>query len=236
LWLASVAAIIPLIAIPLPSASAMADAVEPFQPPAGPMLLTRTTRRPLHDGKEVLARRSYEVRFVRESGGYRLDGKLVEVVVEAPPILQGLAELERQRPDDGLFPMHLDATGQLIAGGNPKPSRQAGQAIDLVSAAVDKSGLGAAEKAQARAFVQGFRDRPGYNPWPQELFRPPPGERRETRTIPLPNGESGQITVDLTARTAGPGGLLASFTRTTTSDLGGDKRSTYEQWTLAPNG
>ena len=84
---------------------------------------------------------------------------------------------------------------------------------------------GAILLAQAQAFVRAFQDRPGYHPWPEDLFHPAPGKRREQRTIPLVNGERGHVTVDIIARTAGAGGLLASFTRTVTSDLDGDMRN-----------
>ena len=78
LWFAAL-----LLAV-LPGQSARADQPGPqagagmFNPPPSPMLLTRELRRSLSDGKEVISRRSYAVRFTPEAGGgYRVDGRLV---------------------------------------------------------------------------------------------------------------------------------------------------------------
>ena len=93
--------------------------------------------------------------------------------------------------------------------------------------------LAAFDMLQARAFVGQFQKRQGLSEWPVDLFRPAPGKRRETRTIPLPNGARGQVTVDTEAQVAAQTGLLSSFTRTVITDLGDDVRATYETWTLA---
>ncbi|MCB2079103.1 MAG: hypothetical protein R3E09_01525 [Novosphingobium sp.] len=203
-----------------------------FQPPQSPMLLTRTLRRPLPDGKQVLTRRSYEVHIVPESNGFRIDGKLVDVVVEAPRKLQALADIERNRPDKGMFPMRLDANGMLLPGGDPQSGEAVKKAIALVSQELGAMKLAAFDMLQAQAFVSQFRQRQGLSQWPADLFRPVPGQHRETRTIPLPNGARGHVAVDTDATTQGPAGLLSSFTRTVTTDLEGDARVTYESWTL----
>ena len=104
----------------LPHAPASADQLGPepgagmFNPPPGPMILTRELRRSLSDGKAIITRRSYEIRFAPERGGFRVDGRLVDVDVDVPPRLAPLALLERLRGDDGLFPIHLTTRG-LIA-------------------------------------------------------------------------------------------------------------------------
>jgi hypothetical protein len=233
-FLAGAAAIMPLAASSLTPAPAAAQALEPFRPPDGPMLLIRTTRKPLPDGEEVLTRRSYEVRFVRDGEGYRIDGELLAAEVEAPPPLRRLAEIERRRPDEGMFPLRLDASGKLTAGGSARPSPVTQGAIDTVAGLVDKTRLAPAEKMQAKAFVLGLHARQGFSAWPEDLFRPVAGLRRETRTIPTDNGAPGRLLVEISANTAGPNGLLAALTRTVTSELDGDRRSNYEQWTLVP--
>lgn len=217
---------------PAPTAASR-DAGRPFAPPEGPLLLTRTVRRPLPGGHEIRASRSYEVRFVREANGIRLDGTLVEVTMEAPPQLESLAALERRRPDAGMFPMQIDAAGRLLPTG-PRPGSDAVRgAMARTSAAVDRARLADFDRQQAQAFVSQIGESGGLNPWPEDLFRPGSAHRRETRTIPLANGARGHVVVDTRAR-AGEDGMMTSYARTVTSDLAGDNRATYEEWTLAP--
>lgn len=210
------------------------DAAAPFAPPEGPLLLTRTVRRPLPGGQEIRARRSYEVRFVREAGGFRLDGTLVDVSLEAPPLLESLAALERRRPDEGMFPMRLDAAGRLLPAAERPQSDAVRGAVARTSAAVDRTRLADFDRQQAEAFLGQLNERAGHNPWPEDLFRPAAAQRRAARTLPLVNGARGRVVVETTARTAGDGALVAFYARTITSDLGGDSRTTYEEWTLAP--
>ncbi|MCB2072745.1 MAG: hypothetical protein H6917_06425 [Novosphingobium sp.] len=232
-WLAGSAALMPVAAFSDPDMQSTAQPSGLFQPPQSTMLLTRTLRRPLPGGKQVVTRRSYEVSILPDGEGFRIDGKLVDVAVEAPENLGALAEIERKRPDKGMFPMRLDAGGMLLPGADPQAGATTQEAIALASQQVDSMKLAAFDMLQARAFVGQFQKRQGLSEWPVDLFRPAPGKRRETRTIPLPNGARGQVTVDTEAQVAAQTGLLSSFTRTVITDLGDDVRATYETWTLA---
>jgi hypothetical protein len=228
-WLVGIAAILPTAAI----AAEAPPAAATFAPPSTPMLLTRTLRQVLGDGKEVRTRRSYRITFVREETGFRIDGTLAEVAVEAPAGLEALAELERRRPDAGLFPMHLDAQGMIRTKPEPPASAVERQAIELAAAQVGGMKLPAAEKTEARGFIAQFRTRPSRTPWPQDLFHPVPGRRREQRLIPLPNGLRGEVSTDIDA-SADSSGLVSAFTRKVTTDLDGDKRVVFEDWRLGP--
>ena len=91
-----------------------------FAPPEGePMLLTRTLRRELSDGKAIVATRRYRVSFARSDSGWTVDGLLIASEIEAPPSLAALASIEQQRPDDALFPIRLDAGGVILPRANP---------------------------------------------------------------------------------------------------------------------
>lgn len=209
--------------------------MERFSPSLAPMLLTRTLRKPLGDGNEVLSRRTYEIRFVPERGGYRVDGRLVGVEVETPPDLALFAQLERARPDEGMFPMHVDHGGRFVdAGGNASASPEVAHGWDLTKNMATKARLDAAEAAQAHAFIDVVRKQAPRTEWPRDLFRPVPGERVERNEVPLPDGLKGFVTVRIDARPQGNGGMLASLDRTVTTDLGGGQRQTFETWTLAP--
>ncbi len=234
LWLAGAAAIMPVGVYSLPGPKAPASSTDRFQPPSTHLRLTRTLRRPLPGGEQVLTRRSYEIRIVPDGAGFRVDGRLVSVEVEAPQKLGALADLERKRPDDGLFPMRLDAKGMLLPGTDPPSGEAVRKATERASREIGAMKLPASEKSQALAFVGQFRERPGRSPWPLDLFHPAPGHRREIRDVPLPDGTLGHVTTAIDATRTEPLGLLSSFTRTVTTDLGGDTRTTHESWTLGP--
>lgn len=224
------AAAIGLAATPTPLfAGPSSDA---FRPPEGALLLTRTLRRPLPDGNQIVTRRTYEVRFVRTDDGYRVDGRPVGVTVEAPPSLEPLATLERRREDAGLFPMHIGPGGELLPVASLRSGTEVSAAVDRASAAIAQMPLGPAEQRQAQLFVRGFTARPALTAWPQRLFRPIPGRTSETRMLP-PESGGGRIEVVTEAETSGPTGLLSRFSRKVTTELGTDSRTTYEEWTLA---
>lgn len=232
-WLAGAAAILPLATLCAAEAS---PAPRAFVPPQAAQILTRTLRHVLHDGAAVVTRRSYRVQFVAEDAGFRLDGTLVDVAVEAPPgpATDAIAALERRRPDAGMFPIRLDAAGMILPAPDPAPTAQQREGIGVASAEVRRMNLAAGDKTAAQGFVSQFRSQPYRTSWPQDLFRPAPGARREERLIPLANGVRGQVTTDIEARTDAATGLLAAFRRKITTDLEGNTRVVIEEWTLSP--
>ncbi len=235
-WLAGAAAIMPVVFSALPSAPAEATTSRQFVPPSDPMVLTRTLRRPLPGGAEVLTRRSYEIRFVPEAGVYRVDGRLVGVEVDAPPSLQALALLEKRRPDDGMFPMRLDERGVFRPVGDAVQSDEVRQAGQGVGKQVETLPLDRFDRAQAKSFAKAFEERSVHTAWPEDLFNPAPGAREETRMIPLPNGARGTVKINVDVSKHGPSGILGTFTRRVTTDLDGSNRITEESWTLAAKG
>ena len=231
-WLAGAAIVVPGI-LPgalMPAAGAVESAQ--FFPPSAPMVLTRTVRRPLPDGAEVLSLRRYEIRIIPDGAGYRVDGVLIATDVQAPPSLQRLAALERARLDDGMFPMRLDAAGKLLPRETVPAGAASRKAVELALQHVRKAGLAPAEADKASAFIRQIGASSGRTAWPDDLFSPAVGQRRQTQTIPLPNGAQGQVEIDIDASAQGGSGLLASFSRTVTTRLGSDARVTEETWTL----
>lgn len=235
LLLAGISALAPAAALSEP-VGAGRPASE-FRVPDEPVVLTRTWRRTLPDGKEVVARRSYSVRFARDGDGYRVEGELVSSVVEAPPSLRAIAELEQARPDKGLFPIRLDRRGQILptdgAPQNQSPSHADG--AQVANGRIGGSQLSDDEKAQAIGFVQEVLDRGGsMAAWPQDLFHPQPGTHKVTRELALPGGASGAVTVSTDAQLSRDGSMLGRVDRVVQTDLGGDRRIVRETWTLQP--
>ncbi|MBS0256067.1 MAG: hypothetical protein JSS36_12900, partial [Proteobacteria bacterium] len=165
-----------------------------FLAPATPMRLVREWRRSLPDGKEIVSRRTYAVQFVSEGDGFRLDGHLLSVEVEAPAKLEGLARIERARPDEGLFPIRLDASG-AIASSAPAPDGSARARAGEIGGTMLGRGVSPGEARDGATFVQQWQAGTPVTRWPADLFRPQRGERREARPIQLADGAAGEVEV-----------------------------------------
>lgn len=206
-----------------------------FPAPAVPMRLVREWRRDLPDGQQIVSRRTYAVHFVAEGDGFRLDGRLLSVEVEAPAKLAALARIEQARPDAGLFPIRLDAHGAIAGATGLAHAPSRAEAGAVVAGMLDRLRDARAEHDEGSTFVQQWQASAPAAHWPADLFRPEPGERRETRTIALPDGEMGAIEVVTAAQCDGTSGLLARFERTVVTRSGGQQRTTRERWELVPD-
>ena len=230
-WRSSTAAILALAAIS-GHGTVSGQSSQHFKPPESSLLLSRTLVRSLPDGNTITTRRDYEVRITRAGDGFRVDGKLIDVGVEVPPSLRALAEIERRRLDDGLFPIQLDASGMIVAGVIPDSVRSLGQAANLVSERIGGSGLSALDMLQAQAFVARLRSGAARSKWPDDVFRPALGRRNESRRLTLPDGGVGQVVIEIAGQGPGPRGQIAAVDRVVTTDLGGDQRVTHERWQI----
>lgn len=233
--LAGAAGILPVMALsPMPVAAAT-QAMPAFLPSAEPMVLTRVLRRPLPGGIEIATERSYEIRFVREADGYRIEGELIAVAIEAPKQFEALSALERSRPDTGMFPMHIDASGRFVAmqGRDIKP---AAPEVARIAQGLVPASLSPAEARDAAAFISQTAANPIRTAWPDDLFRPEPGKRSSSQVISLPGGKTGEVTVAIEARVDQGSGLVTTFEREVTTRLGDSTRVTIETWTLSPKG
>lgn len=224
-----------LLAIAAQASPVVATTPQPaaFAPPHAPLLLIRTLYRPLPDGKAIVTRRSYAIRIVPDGAGYRVDGELVQATVDAPPLLGAMAELERRRPDTGMFPILLDAQGQIRGGGNLLSDGSLVRAGVIAAEAIGGSGLPAIDMLQAQAFVKTLSGRSPRSQWPADVFNPLPGKRDEARVIALPGGEEGRVSIEIASQGASRGGQVALLERVVTTDLAGDTRVTREQWQLS---
>ncbi|MDE2435017.1 MAG: hypothetical protein KGM49_02035 [Sphingomonadales bacterium] len=205
-----------------------------FAPPADEMVLTRTVWRYLADGQQIKVTRSYAVRFLRVSDGFRLEGKLIGATVDAPADLAPFAELERNRPDTGLFPILLDANGRILADGVAPPPAARVKAADLARAALERAPLTSADRQVANQQVAAMGAEPGvYGHVPADLFQPQAGERREHRHIALPGGIAGEVDVAIHVDDIQPSGLPDRVERVMTTELAGTTRVSREVWTFA---
>lgn len=232
LFLAGVAAILPS-AMALSAAQPAQNApASQFAPPSAPLVLTRTVWRALHDGKQIVIQRRYRLRIIRHGDGFKVDGELIDCSVEAPPSLAALAEMERSRPDEALFPVQLDASGRILANPAPEKPRLHRQGGREAMAAVRNSAIANPDKAQAASLIDQIVNAGGVAPWPSDLFHPARPEQREQRRIALPGGGQGDISVTIAAHGLLQGGLPRLVERTVVTELDGTRKVSREQWTI----
>lgn len=204
-----------------------------FTPPSGDLVMTRTLWRSLHDGGQIMVKRRYDVRFVAENGGYRLDGRLLDAVVDAPADLAMLAELERSRPDTSLFPVRIDGHGRILADGSAPDAASHAQVAALASSMIGNSALALPDKREAGRQLAQITAPPGaIGNLPSDLFTPQTGERRERRRIALPGGTEGEVEVAITVAQDRIDGLPQSVERVITTVLAGTTRVSREVWSF----
>ncbi|MFM6829538.1 MAG: hypothetical protein ACKOVA_04255 [Novosphingobium sp.] len=204
-----------------------------FSAPKGPVILTRELRRAVGRSHQIITRRSYEIRFVREGSGWRVDGTLIGSEVEAPEGLAELAALEKARKDDGLFPLTLDSQGLIVAQRAPNDAVTADKARVAASAAVEKINMATADKAVARQMIQRIatQSQAAGGNWPVDLFRPPVEPVSDVREVPLPGGKQGRVTVTMQA-SAGFDGQLRQLDRRVLTEIDGTSRLSTETWSM----
>ena len=201
-----------------------------FHAPSDARVLTRSLRRRLGDGSEIRSIRRYAVRFVAEGRGWRVEGRQIDARVEAPPRLAALAEIEQQRRDDAMFPMHLDPRGQVVAypastGDQPAPHRVAIRKVeDMIAGAP----LDDAERQQA--LLLAARLGTAVTAWPTDLFQPVAANRTESRDYRLDDGGTGRISVAVSAHAKD--GVVNRFERVVTTTSAGQTRESTETWLL----
>lgn len=204
-----------------------------FAPPDQPMILSRTLRRPLPGGAEVLTQRTYQIHFSRSSTGYSIDGKLLKADIEVPPRFEALAQLERNRPDTGLFPMAIDHRGRLLPA-KPREPEETLLAASRLARNLIPARLSPQETHVAQTFIGTISASPIQTAWPEDLFSPEPGKRSLIQTVATPDDKTGQVTVDIEASADSDTSLLIQLMRRVTTDLDGAQRVTIETWSLTP--
>ena len=204
-----------------------------FSAPEGPVILTRELRRAVGRDKYIITRRSYEIRFVRDGKGWRVDGTLIGSEVEAPAGLAELAALEKARKDEGLFPLTLDSQGLIVAQHAPSDTVAAGKARVVASAAVEKINMTSADKAVAKEMIQRIatQSQASGGSWPVDLFRPPAEPVVNVRDLPLPDGKQGRVTVTLQASPR-QAGHLRRLDRRVLTEIDGTSRLSVESWSM----
>jgi hypothetical protein len=232
-----------LVALPLPAMAGQALALPPadgqaprFTPPATPMLYTRRLQRELADGKLFIVTRSFAIRFQPVADGFLVTGEQVDVEVDAPASLASFVQLERQRVEQGMFPLTLTATGQIVGLKEVNQAPQLDSAIARVLTNIAEVVRPAADAAQLARFARAIHENALLllTTLPPDLFAPEREEHRESRTLNLPDGAEGIVTASYRASRASGSGLLQAAEREIVTEVDGHRKRTLESWTLEP--
>ncbi len=233
--LLAVTAILP----PVPTAvarTAARQAVAPrFDPPRGEITLVRTLWRELRDGKQLMIRRSYLIRFLREGQGWRVEGRQVAVSVDAPPPLAPLAEIERNRQDTGLFPLRLDVEGHIQDQPGKSDGKTDGAMVGEANHMITRSMLTSPQKAEAQATLGALAQaNAAGSGWPADLFNPAAAEQKQTQRVPLADGSEGQTELTLRAEGFQTGHIPQKVERIVVTRIGDSARTGREEWLFQP--
>ena len=234
LLLAGVAALLPVSGQAKGGAPVGANAH--FIPPTEPMVLTRTVWRNLFDGNQIKVVRSYAVQIEPSGDGFTVAGRLIDARVDAPAPLAMLADYERTRPDEGVFPLQLDQNGQILEPAPaPVPNAMASELINRGAAMIEGAGASSAAKQRTSTLLSQLiaTARGGIN-WPSDLFNPASNAREQRREVALPDGGKGEVVVSVTFDRAEPGAVPRTVERTVKTLLQGTESVSREQWTIAP--
>lgn len=236
-----VARTLPVSLLVLPAAIAGAaiplhaqQALERFAPPEVPVILTRSLYLPFPDGKQVTVIRKYELRFSRDGGQFRIDGRLLDTTVEAPPRLSALADLERRRSEAGLFPVLLDSQGTIleshpVANDGEAGNQAAAQARELVAQTATSPAL----RREIAGSLRSLTEANSRSVWPIFLFNPGTAERSSRQKLVLPDGAKGVVETRIFVAGLLAGGLPRRLERSVTTRLEGTQRTTREVWTFS---
>lgn len=205
-----------------------------FAPPEAPLELTRSLLLPFPDGRQIAVTRKYEVRFSRTDTGFRVEGRLLETEVEAPPRLSALAEMERRRPEAGLFPVLLDQRGMVLellpSSDEAKTARQAAAgARAIVAKAAAPPGL----REEIDGALKNLTGAARRSAWPPFLFNPGNTDRFDSRAVTLSDGTTGTVETRIRVDGLLVGGLPRRVERDVTTHLEGTQRVTREVWTFS---
>lgn len=225
-------ALLPFAALGAGAAHARASVAETV--PTGAFRLERVLTRGLSDGNAIVVTRRWRIGFASSGRGLSVAGGQVFAEVEAPPRLASLAELERTRAADGLFPVMLDAAGLIVASGKDDGQPQLVRAIDTARALFASLPLPAAEREDARTFMVHLASMgaSAVSQLPRDLFYPRSGAESSTKLIPLPGGETGSIVVTANAVADDMTGLLVSSERRITTRFGEAELLSGERWSM----
>ncbi|WP_162925109.1 hypothetical protein [Aurantiacibacter odishensis] len=207
-----------------------------IDPPEGPMRYTRSVTRDLIDGTPFTVTRHFRIVFQPFAEGFMLHGEQQDVRVDGPEVLAPFAELERARDESGLFPIALNAFGQILSSQIAAPAGpHLRQAVDEAVAEIASHPIGEDEHQQVAQFLRALQqvgNRVTAH-LPLDLFAPSSQSRHEERDIVLPGGVEGKVESVFEAERDERTGLMREASRSVMTRVAQTSRGTRERWSLS---
>lgn len=224
-------ALLPFVAVALPT-RANAAAVTPAKV-VGNYRLGRTLMCELKSGVAIVVTRAWKIAISSKGEGLIVTGQQIAAEVAAPPALARLAAMEQARDASGLFPMALDAAGQVLRSVAAANGAMLDRGIDTART-LFASLPSARIPSEAEGFATGLASMGAgaVSQLPRDLFFPTAGTQVAERTVPLPGGQEGQISVAVSANVAHGSGLLETSERRIVTRIGEGARLSSERWVL----
>lgn len=202
--------------------------------PDRPMRLSRRLVRDLNDGNRIVVERDWLIAFVRQGRGLTVEGRQLDVRVEAPERIAEIAEIERKRSTEGQFPVLLDADGLVVSAAAAGPTGDISAAVAAAKGIIARSNRSASQKAQAQLYLAQIQ-RAGasmFAQMPGDLFFPRHAPVRDVQPVNLPDGTSGEFEVVYSAKADPVNGWLDEAERRIITRLAGTSRSSAELWQM----
>lgn len=221
----------PLLAFPALAALAEDGAGRPV--PQGTFVLTRQIERVMADGTSIAVIRRWQIRFEPSGRGMQVLGHQISAEVDAPPRLAELAQVERTRPTDGMFPILLSGDGRIFGAGDDREGDAVAEALRIASEMIARVD-GPEQATDAALSNLALLQAAGTSlleTLPADLFFPLTGAQDERRALTLPGGEQGDIELHRMA-SSGADGMLERIERRVISTLGNSRRESRETWSL----
>jgi len=180
--------------------------------------------------------RSWKVWFERNGAGAQVFGQQESVVVRAPNVVAPLAEVERTRPTDTLYPVTLNSAGLIVVHGpsiRDVDARKAlAHATKLVAARDRPAEIKLLERRDLEQIAQQFSA--FGESLPADLFFPSGRSLKQTRSLALPNGKRGSYTSTYQTSATRGRRWLKEARRAIVTNINGIERAASEAWSLEP--
>ncbi|XUU61421.1 hypothetical protein ACRAQ6_03885 [Erythrobacter sp. HA6-11] len=197
-------------------------------------LLSRTVERGLKDGQRLVVARSWSVNFEPSGAGTAIFGSQRSVAVDAPPRVAAIAQIERARSTDSMFPIVLGDQGLILAAGVAHTPSDMQQVVASAREILAKGGETLDDEAAIQTTLSQISRAPSrlIETLPADLFFPREPLIEVRRPLALETGQSGEFAMRYETSVDPVTGLMVRAERVITTILGADRRSSRELWTL----
>lgn len=222
------------MAAPFAGLTAPANAQQQLQIPSLPMRLTRRLERDLSDGKSVIVERDWLIQFSRHAGEIWVTGHQTRVAVEAPAKIAAIADVERTRSTDGMFPIRLDGGGLILATGTFEAKADVAKAVEEAEAIINGEARSKSEQSASLHYLRALQTTGSgkLEQMQRDLFFPRSEPFRAIRSLALPDGSTGEFELEIQMEAQPGTSWLGHTSRNIITRVAGISRRSSELWNM----